>query len=117
MIRVCNFKSTSYCFFFMYLPFPNCVYRAGTKVLILKKRIIFNMRIYFFSNWVFFHKDSRFTGQQGKGESIYLTPLYHFQPLHGHLDISWAITTDNSPLHIVSSRTGTGNLWFPSASR
>ena len=25
-------------------------------------------------------------GQQGKGEGIYLTPLYHFYPLHRHLD-------------------------------
>ena len=33
----------------------------------------------FFFIWVFFHAHSRFTGQQGKGEGIYLTPLYHFQ--------------------------------------
>ena len=46
----------------------------------------------FFSIWVFFHEHSRFTGQQGKGEGISLTPLYHFHPLHRHLDISWAIT-------------------------
>ena len=30
----------------------------------------------FFSIWVFFHKHSRFTGQQGKGEGISLTLLY-----------------------------------------
>ena len=41
-----------------------------------------------FSLWVFFHEHSRFTGQQGKGEGIYLTPLYHFLPLHRHSDIS-----------------------------
>ena len=46
---------------------------------------------FFFSIWVFFHEHSRFTGQQGKGEGIFLTPLYHFQPLHRHLDISRAI--------------------------
>ena len=71
----------------------------------------------FFSIWVFFHEHSRFTGQQGKGEGIYLTPLYHFHPLHRHLDISRAITAESSPLHIAGSRTRTGNLWFPSASR
>ena len=71
----------------------------------------------FFSTWVFFHEHSRFTGQQGKGEGIYLTPLYHFHPLHRHLDISRAITAESSPLHIAGSRTRTGNLWFPSASR
>ena len=42
----------------------------------------------FFSIWVFFHKHSRFPGQQGKEEAISLIPLYHFHPLHRHLDIS-----------------------------
>ena len=27
---------------------------------------------------VFFHEDSQFTWQQGKGNTISLTPLYHF---------------------------------------
>ena len=71
----------------------------------------------FFSIWLFFYEHSRFTGQQGKGEGIYLTRLYHFHPLHRHLDISWAITAESSPLHIAGSRTRTGNLWFPSANR
>ena len=29
----------------------------------------------FFSIWVFFHQHERLTGQQGKGEGFYLTPL------------------------------------------
>ena len=37
-------------------------------------------------------------------------------PLHGNLDISRAITAASVPLHIVSSRTRTGNLWIPGAS-
>ena len=56
-------------------------------------------------------------GTAGEGEGIYLTPLYHFHPLHRHLDISRTITAESSPLHIASSRTRAGNLWFPSASR
>ena len=72
---------------------------------------------FFFCIWVFFHKHSRFTGQQGKGEAISLSPLYHFHPLYRHLDIGWAITAESSPLHITSSRTRTENLWFPSARR
>ena len=67
-----------------------------------------NQSFFFFSIWVFFHKHSRFTGKQGKGEGIYLTPLYHFHPLHRHLDISRAITAESSPLHIADSRTRTG---------
>ena len=60
----------------------------------------------FFSIWIFFHEHSRFIGEQGNGEAISLTPLYHFHPLHrqlGHLDISLAITTEISPLHIAIS--------------
>ena len=71
-------------------------------------------KIFFFSIWVFFHEHSQFTGQQGKGEGIYLTPLYHFHPLHRHLDISRAITAESSHLRIAGSRTRTGNLWFSS---
>ena len=67
----------------------------------------------FFSIWVFFHEHSRITGLQREGEGISL-PL----PLvHRHLNISRAITAESSPLHIASSRTRTGNLCFPSASR
>ena len=79
---------------------------------------VFHMTPFFF---FFFFLDlgfiSRTLTMQGKGEGIYLTPLYHFHPLHRHLDISWVITTESSPLHIAGSWTRTGNLWFPSASR
>ena len=43
--------------------------------------------VVFFCIWVFFHEHSQFTGQQGKGEAISLSPLYHFHLLHRHLDI------------------------------
>ena len=72
---------------------------------------------FFFSIWVFFHNHSRITGMQGKGEGISLSPLYHFHPLHRHLDISQVITAESSTLHRATSRTRTGNLWFPSANR
>ena len=45
----------------------------------------------FFSIRVYFHGHSRITGQQGKVESNSLTPVYHFQQLHWHLDISRTI--------------------------
>ena len=38
-------------------------------------------------------------------ERVSLYPLYHYHPLHRHLDISRAITAESSPLHIASSRT------------
>ena len=69
------------------------------------------------SIWVFFHEHSRITGLQGTGEGISLSPHYHFHPLRRHLDISRASTAESSPLHIASSRTRTGNLWFPSTIR
>ena len=71
----------------------------------------------FFSICVFFHNHSWITELQERGECISLTPHYHFHPLHRHLDISRAITTECSPLHIGSSRTQTENLWLLSASR
>ena len=73
----------------------------------------------FFSIWVFFREHSWFTGQEGKGGGylFYLTPLYHFHPLHRHLDINRVIAIESSPLCIASNRTRTGNLWFLSASR
>ena len=57
----------------------------------------------------FFHKHWWFTGQQGKGETTSLTPLYHFYLLHRHSDISWVITAESLHLHITSSQTQTGN--------
>ena len=34
--------------------------------------------LFFAFIWVFFHEHSRFTGQQGMGEAISLSPLYLF---------------------------------------
>ena len=73
--------------------------------------------VLFFSIWIFFQEHLRSTGLQGKGDDISLTPHYHFHLLHRHLDINWVITAESSPLHITSSQTRTGNLWFPRASR
>ena len=46
----------------------------------------------------------------GEKEAIYLSPVYHFHPLHRHLvhrhlDISQEITAEGSPLLIASSWT------------
>ena len=52
----------------------------------------------------FFYLDflsQTFTGQQGKGDAIFLTPLYHFHPLHRHLEVNQAITAESSPQHIA----------------
>ena len=66
---------------------------------------------YFFSTWVLFHEHSWFTGQQGKGEAVSLTPFYNFHPLQRHLNINRTITAKRPLLHIASSRTKTGNIW------
>ena len=39
------------------------------------------MFVYLFTVWVFFHKNSRFAEQQGKGESVSSTRLYHLLQL------------------------------------
>ena len=41
----------------------------------------------------------------GVGGGHFLTPDYHFHPLHRHSDISRVITAESSPLHIGSSWT------------
>ena len=41
--------------------------------------------------WVYSHEHSRIEELQGKGESISLTPHYHFHPLHRHLGITLAV--------------------------
>ena len=75
----------------------------------------------FFLFYLAFILSQSFTNQRTAGEGwghfLNLTLHYHFHALHRHLDISQAITAESSPLHIGSSRTRTGNLWFPSASR
>ena len=78
--------------------------------------LLFDKR-FFFSSGFFFHEHSRITELQGKGEGISLSPHYQFHSLHRHLGINRANTAGSSPLHIASSRTRTGNLWFASASR
>ena len=42
-----------------------------------------------------------FTGQQGKGDAISLTPLYYFHLLHRHLEVNQAITAVSAPHHIA----------------
>ena len=71
----------------------------------LTDSVEYGREIYFFSIWVFFHEHSRIAVLQRKGEGISLTPHHHFHPLHRHLDISWAITGENSPLYIDNRRT------------
>ena len=57
--------------------------------------------VLFYSIWVFFHEHSRFTGQQRKGKTAFLTPLYHFDRFHKRLDISRAITAESSLIRFM----------------
>ena len=68
------------------------------------------LKTFFFSIRVFFHE--RFTGQQGKGEVISLSPLYYFHPLHRHLEIGRVIAAESSTRHIASSHTQSGTFGF-----
>ena len=65
-----------------------------------------------FSIWLFCHEYSQFTLQQVKGETISLCPFYHFHRLYRHLDISWVIAAESSPLPIAGSRNRTWNAWY-----
>ena len=52
----------------------------------------------------------------GKGKGYLLNSSLPLPFTHRHLDISWVVTPETSPLHIASSQTWARNLWFPSAS-
>ena len=51
----------------------------------------------------------------GEGRSV-LTLLYHFITITTTFTLAQMITAEISPLRIASDWTGTGNLYFPSAS-
>ena len=70
---------------------------------------------FFFLSVFSFTKMHESQNCRGMWRAFLLTPHYLFHKLHRHLDISWAITAESSPVHIASSRTRSGNLWFPSA--
>ena len=68
------------------------------------------------SIWVFFHEHSRITGEQGESEAISFNLLCQYHLLHRHLDISWAVIAEGSPLYRAISWNRTGNPWFTNAS-
>ena len=75
----------------------------------------FSIAMLFFSRFCFTNIHELLDCKE-KGESISFTLHYHFHPFHTHLHISRAITAERSPLHIYSSQTRTGSLWFLSVS-
>ena len=96
--RIFHFRFLYFIFIIIYVFDLQKTWK-GTHSFAFKSSIFKLQKEVFSSIWVFFHVHSRFTGQQGKGEALCLTPLYHFHPFHRHLDISRAITAENSPLH------------------
>ena len=74
-----------------------------------------------FAFFVFFLSEFSFTniqdsqGSRGRGGSLY--PFYHFHLFHRHLDISWVIAAESSPLRIAGSRIRTENLWFSNSDK
>ena len=85
-------------------------------VVVVAVIVIFFLSGFFFHNHFLSQQSNhRTAGEGGTGEGgISLTPQYHFHQLHSHLDISRATAAESSPLHIGSSRTRAGNLWFHS---
>ena len=94
-----------------------CIYSNITSVLLREMHIMTTLLcIYFLFRYSFTNiHDSQ--DNRGRGEAISLTPLYHFHPLHRHVDTSWTITAESSPLHIANTPSQTGDIWFPSTSR
>ena len=74
-------------------------------------KILF-FRLFFFLSGFCFTNIHESQDCKGRGKGILLTPHYHFHPLHRQLDNGQAVIAES----LASSRTRTGNLWFPSAS-
>ena len=98
------------------------------KIRVLKSFAIYCKQVFFceyckiFKNTVFFclgFLSRPFTNYRttGEGGGHFINSSLPLPPASQVLHISRAITAESSPLHIGSSQTQTGNLWFPSASR
>ena len=72
---------------------------------VLKHNLLFCFSV--FSIWPF--STNIHDSQDSRWISFY--PFYHFHPLYRHLDISWVIAAESSPLHIAGSQNRTWNLW------
>ena len=81
----------------------NFPYTTSETRLIISNKLVYMswITIFFLSIWFFFYNHSWIAELLGKGEGISLTLHYHIHPLHRHLDISWAITAESSPLHRI----------------
>ena len=80
----------------------NCAPTCGKFINCLNAKMLLPYK----SDWVFSHEHSQFTGQQGKGEGINLTPLYHFHALHRHLVITARLN------RCISQRFTVNNIKF-----
>ena len=76
-------------------------------------RVLMGLTIIFFLSG-FVSRTFTIHGTAEEGKANTLTPLYYFRPLGRQLNIRQAPC---SPLHIPSSWTWTGKLWFPSTNR
>ena len=70
--------------------------------------------VFFFFFFFFLSRTFTIDRKFGEAWGISLTHFCHFLPLQRHLEINRIIITESSPLHIMSSRTQTGCLYFPS---
>ena len=88
-----------------YKNFQHQNYKRNSEIFILKKGTYDD--IYLINFFFFFlgFLSQTFTNHRtaGEGEGIFLTPHYHFHLLYRHLDISWVITAESSPLYIANS--------------
>ena len=60
--------------------------------------------VFFFLSGFFFKNVHEPQDSKSRETAFFLTPHYHFHPLHRHLDMSQEVTAESSPLHMGSSR-------------
>ena len=72
-------------------------------LLLLTKALLLFVMFFFFLSAFSFTNIHDLQDSRGTGKALSLTPLYHFHPVHRHLDVSLEITAEISLLHISSS--------------
>ena len=99
-------KSSSYQSFLYNLDFNTLLQLKRNFLLVTRSLLLFTRySLLFFFYLGFLSRIFMIYRTAGEGGANSLSPLYHFLPLHRHLEISRAITAESSPLHIASSRT------------
>ena len=85
-------------------PFDHLPYWIKTLCVTVVLSRVFVLTLFLYIYLGFLSRTFMIHRTAGEEKGISLTSLYQFQPLHRHLEISWAITAEGSSLDISRSQ-------------